>query len=82
MELEYEADLYAQRNVTDKDGHVFVEPNAVQISVGQKGKVLPLKDVGMALPLDDRDVKRVVEAFKQNLIIKKALHEQSQEIPR
>lgn len=80
--VEYEADLYAQRNVTDRDGHVFVEPNQVQISVGQKGKVVPLKDVGMALPLDDHDVKQVVDVFKQEPIIKATLHEQSQEIPR
>lgn len=80
--IEYEADLYAQRNITDRDGHVLVEPNHVQISVGRKGKVLPLKDVGMALPLDDHDVKQVVEVFKQEPIMKAALHEQSQEIPR
>lgn len=80
--VEYEADLYAQRNTTDRDGHVFVEPNHVQISVGRKGKVLPLKDVGMALPLDDHDVKQVVEVFKQEPIIKAALHEKTQEIPR
>lgn len=80
--VEYEAELYAQRNVTDRDGNVFVEPNQVQISVGRKRKVVPLKDASVKLPLDDHDVKQVVEAFKQNLIIKKALHEQSQEIPR
>lgn len=80
--VEYEADVYAQRNMIDRDGNVSVEPNQVQISVGRKGKVVPLKDVGMALPLDDRDVKQVVEVFKQNVIIKKALREESQEIPR
>lgn len=78
----YEADVYAQRNVTDRDGHVFVEPNAVQISVGRKGKVVPLMDVSMTLPLDDHDVKQVVEFFKQEPSIKVALHAQSQEIPR
>lgn len=80
--VEYEADLYAQRNMTDHDGNVFVEPNQVQVSVGRKGKVVPLKDVDMALPFDDHDVKQVVEVFKQEPIIKMALHEQSQEIPR
>ena len=80
--VEYEADLYAQRNTTDRDGNVFVEPNQVQISVGRKGKVVPLKDVGMTLPLDDHDIKQVVEVFKQEPIIKAALHEKSQEISR
>ena len=78
----YEADVYAQRNVTDRDGHVIVEPNAVQISVGRKSKVVPLKDVNMTLPLDDHDIKQVVKVFKQEPIVKIALHEQSQEIPR
>lgn len=78
----YEVDVYAQRNVTDKDGHVFVEPNAVQISVGPKGKVVPLTDVSVKLPLDDHDVKKVVEVFKQEPSIKAALRAQSQEIPR
>lgn len=68
--VEYEADVYAQRNMIDRDGNVLVEPNQVQISVGRKGKVVPLKDVGMALPLDDHDIKQVVEAFKQEPIIK------------
>lgn len=54
----------------------------VQISVGPKGKVVPLKDAGVKLPLDDHDVKQVVEVFKQESIVKAALHEQSQEIPR
>ena len=80
--VDYEADVYAQRNVTDRDGHVIVEPNAVQISVGRKGNVVPLKDVNMTLPLDDHDIKQVVRVFKQEPIIKMALHEQSQEIPR
>lgn len=80
--VEYEANLYAQRNIIDRDGNVSVEPNQVQISVGPKGEVVPLKDVGMALPLDDHDVKQVVDVFKQEPIIKTALHEQSQEIPR
>lgn len=78
--VEYEADLYAQRNTTDRDGHVFVESNQVQISVGRKGKVVPLKDAGMKLPLDDHDVKQVVEVFKQEPIVKTALYKQSQEI--
>ena len=80
--VDYEADVYAQRNVMDRDGHVIVEPNAVQISVGRKGKVVPLKDVNMTLPLDDHDIKQVVKVFKQEPIVKIALHEQSQEIPR
>lgn len=80
--VEYEADLYAQRNIIDRDGNVFVEPNQVQVSVGAKGKVAPLKDVDMALPLDDHDVKQVVEVFKQEPIVKTALQEQAQEIPR
>jgi len=80
--VEYEAELYAQRNDTDRDGNVFVKPNEVQISVGPKGKVVPLKDASVKLPLDDHDVKQVVKAFKQEPIIKAVLHAQSQEIPR
>jgi len=80
--VEYEADLYAQRNIIDRDGNVYVEPNQVQISVGRKGKVAPLKNASVKLPLDDHDVKQVVKAFKQEPIIKAVLHAQSQEIPR
>lgn len=80
--VEYEAVLYAQRNDMDRDGNVFVKPNEVQISVGPKGKVVPLKNASVKLPLDDHDVKQVVKTFKQEPIIKAALHAQSQEIPR
>jgi len=66
----------------DRDRNVFVKPNEVQISVGPSGKVVPLKNASVRLPLDDHDVKQVVKAFKQEPIIKAALHAQSQEIPR